>query len=90
MRLITECCFFCKFYHVKLRCRTLPTHAGRLQLLLALLEIATSTADLKAHGLHTLKGRRQGEFSFRVSGNWRLTFRFQNSTATGINYEDYH
>lgn len=40
--------------------------------------------------LHELVGRRRGTWSVRVSGNWRLTFRFDGIDAVDIDYEDYH
>ncbi len=40
--------------------------------------------------LHELKGKRRGFWSVRVSGNWRITFRFEGLDATDIAYEDYH
>lgn len=38
----------------------------------------------------TLKGRRRGTWSVSVSGNWRVTFRFDGKDAVGVDYEDYH
>ncbi len=40
--------------------------------------------------LHELKGLRKGIWSVRVSGNWRVTFRFNGPDAEIVNYEDYH
>ena len=40
--------------------------------------------------LHQLQGRRRGIWSARVSGNWRITFRFDGADAVDIDYEDYH
>lgn len=40
--------------------------------------------------LHPLKGARQGTWAVRVSGNWRLTFRFEGRDVADVNYEDYH
>ena len=39
---------------------------------------------------HPLKGERVGEFAARVSGNWRITFRFDGEDATDVNLEEYH
>ena len=41
-------------------------------------------------GFHRLIGDRKGEYSVSVSGNWRLTFEFENGDADNVNYEDYH
>jgi toxin HigB-1 len=40
--------------------------------------------------LHQLKGNRKSEWSIAVSGNWRVTFEFENGNAYVVNYEDYH
>ena len=40
--------------------------------------------------LHELSGDRKGTWSVRVSGNWRITFKFVGEHATDIEYEDYH
>jgi proteic killer suppression protein len=41
---------------------------------------------------HQLKGDRQGEWAVSISANWRITFRFDNSTGTAydLDLEDYH
>jgi len=40
--------------------------------------------------LHELKGRQGGRWSVRVSGNWRITFKFEGPDAIEVDYEDYH
>ena len=40
--------------------------------------------------LHPLSGSRAKIWSVRVSGNWRVTFRFKGEHAEIVNYEDYH
>lgn len=37
-----------------------------------------------------LVGSLSGHYSVAVSGNWRLTFRFEGSDAVLVNYQDYH
>ena len=47
--------------------------------------------DLPGYDLHQLKGDRKGTFAAKVSGNWRLTFRFDSDGhAVDVNLEDYH
>ena len=46
--------------------------------------------DLPGFGLHELKGSRAGTWSFKVSGNWRITFRFEDGDAFEVHLEDYH
>jgi toxin HigB-1 len=40
--------------------------------------------------LHPLKGGCSGSWSVSVSGNWRITFRFEGKDAVDVDYEDYH
>ena len=67
-------------------------HARRLSLILGQLNAATSPRDMDLPGLylHELSGRRRGTWAVRVSGNWRVTFRFSGADAELIDYEDYH
>ena len=46
--------------------------------------------DLPGLQLHRLTGNRRGTWAVRVSGNWRLTFRFEDGEAVYVNLEDYH
>jgi len=69
-----------------------PGHAERLRLILGRLEASTAPGDMDLPGLvlHPLKGRRKGFWSVRVSGNWRVTFKFEGKDAEVVDYEDYH
>ena len=40
--------------------------------------------------LHPLKGKLADHWSVRVSGNWRLTFAFEEEDAVLVDYQDYH
>jgi|GEM_PF-763695 Plasmid maintenance system killer protein len=42
------------------------------------------------YDLHELKGDRQGTWSIKVSGNWRITFSFGDGEVYDVNLEDYH
>ena len=66
--------------------------AARIGRRLDVLEAAQELSDIDAHGfnLHRLKGKRQDEWAISVSGNWRITFRFEKGEALYINLEDYH
>ncbi|WP_419598231.1 type II toxin-antitoxin system RelE/ParE family toxin [Sutterella wadsworthensis] len=46
--------------------------------------------NLPPYRLHQLKGDRSGIWSISVTGNWRITFKFEDGNAYIINYEDYH
>jgi proteic killer suppression protein len=67
-------------------------HAGRLRLIMGRLNVAQEVRDmaLPGLGLHTLKGDRHTTWAVRVSGNWRLTFRFEDGVPTDVDLEDYH
>ena len=34
--------------------------------------------------------RLQGHYAVSVSGNWRVTFRFEDGDAVDVDYVDYH
>ena len=40
--------------------------------------------------VHRLSGDRQAEWSVSVSGNWRITFKEEDSYIDRLNLEDYH
>jgi proteic killer suppression protein len=67
-------------------------HVARLERILTLLDVAQRPADIDLPGyrLHPLKGERKGEWSVSVSGNWRVTFRFDEGDVVDLNFEDYH
>jgi proteic killer suppression protein len=67
-------------------------HVARLERILTLLDVAQRPADIDLPGyrLHPLRGDRKGEWSVSVSGNWRVTFRFDEGDVTDLDYEDYH
>ena len=46
--------------------------------------------DLPGFRLHPLKGRMKGHYAVSVSGNWRVTFRFEDGHAVDVDYLDYH
>ena len=46
--------------------------------------------DFPGLHLHRLKGKYRGRWSVRVSGNWRVTFKFDGTEVTDVGYEDYH
>lgn len=66
--------------------------AGRLTRLLDRLDAAISPHDMNLPGFrfHALKGERKGQYAVSVSGNWRLTFRFDGEHAADVDLEDYH
>jgi proteic killer suppression protein len=67
-------------------------HESKLRMQLAALDTAFTADDMDIPGwrLHALKGDRSGLMAISVSGNWRITFRFEDGNAHVVNYEDYH
>lgn len=59
---------------------------------LTAIDTATDITELNipTFKLHPLKGNREGYWSITVRANWRITFKFVNSDAYIVNYEDYH
>ena len=64
----------------------------RIRTRLEAIDSASIIADLKLPGynLHELKGDRKGTWAIKISGNWRITFRFEDGDAYDVNIEDYH
>ena len=66
----------------------------RMSLVLDAIDGATCAGDLRgARGFHALHGDRSGTFAMSVSGNRRLTFRFEHGDegdVLDIDFEDYH
>jgi len=69
-----------------------PAHAKRLRLQLAALDASVGLHGMNLPGwkLHQLAGNLVGHWSVTVSGNWRLTFRFERQDAVLVDYQDYH
>jgi proteic killer suppression protein len=67
-------------------------HAARIRLILGRLNASMNSQDMNLPGLHLheLSGKRKETWSVRVSGNWRITFRFDGPDACDVDLEDYH
>lgn len=67
-------------------------HVARVRRLLTALQDASSPQDMALPGcrLHQLAGDRRGLWSVRVSGNWRIVFRFVDGVAVDVDLIDYH
>ena len=79
-------------YDGKTTRRVAPVHLQKLKDILAVLDRSRSPDDMDLPGfrLHTLKGERKGHHAVSVSGNWRVTFRFEDGHAVDVDYVDYH
>ncbi len=67
-------------------------HVRRLSQLLAALDEAEAVDDMDQPGwkLHPLVGDMDGHWTVKVSGNWRMTFVFEDGDAYVVDYQDYH
>ena len=67
-------------------------HVKRLTRILAALDAADSPEQLDAPGwgLHKLKGELKDFYAVKVSGNWRVIFRFEDGDVLDVDYLDYH
>jgi proteic killer suppression protein len=81
-----------KFFRTGSKAGIQAQHATRLRIQLGMLDDVGAPEDMNAPGwrLHPLKGDLAGHWSVTVSGNWRLTFRFEGEDAILVNYQDYH
>jgi toxin HigB-1 len=67
-------------------------HAEKLADILDQLNAASEIRDMNFPGseLHPLKGDLRGLWSVKISGNWRMIFRFEKGEALDVDYIDYH
>ena len=63
-----------------------------IQIRLNVLNRARELRDIALPGFdfHPLKGNRKGEQAIGVTGNYRMTFRFDSGDVLDLNLEDYH
>ena len=45
---------------------------------------------MPGYRLHQLKGSLQGFWSIRITGNWRIVFRFDGDDVYDVDLVDYH
>jgi toxin HigB-1 len=67
-------------------------YAEKIKRILARLDEAAKISDmgLPGFGLHPLKGRLRGVWAVKISGNWRIVFRFTAGNAYDVDLIDYH
>ncbi len=72
--------------------RVSPEHVRKLTHILAVLDRSGAPQDMNLPGfrLHPLSGQLSGHYAVSVSGNWRVTFRFEDGHAVDVDYTDYH
>lgn len=72
--------------------RIIPNWISKTDRILNALDQAQAPEDLDFPGwrLHPLKGEFSGYYAVDVSGNWRITFRFEGSHVAEVDLIDYH
>jgi toxin HigB-1 len=70
------------------RSRLQQSHIAKIRLILTRLDTAKSPEEMNqpGYGFHSLKGF----YAVKVSGNWRIIFRFIGENAADVDYLDYH
>jgi len=81
-----------KFFELGNKAGIQAIHAGRIELILDLLDGAQEAKDMNFPGsdFHPLKGDLKGFFSVHVNGNWTTIFRFEKGDAHDVSLIDYH
>ena len=74
------------------RSRIHPTLVEKIETALGLLDVAETpeAVNLPGYRLHPLRGDLRGFWSIRVSGNWRIIFRFDDRDVCDVDLVDYH
>jgi proteic killer suppression protein len=69
-----------------------PNWQSRTKRILAALNVATHPAalDIPGYDFHELKGDRKGTYAVKVTGNWRVTFQWDEHGPFAVDLEDYH
>jgi len=64
----------------------------RTERILDRLDTVVKPEDMNIPGLkfHPLSGTRKDTYAVAVTGNWRITFRFDGKDAIDVDLEDYH
>jgi proteic killer suppression protein len=72
--------------------RLAPNHIAKLNRIMTALDRSSGPdgMDIPGFRLHPLKGAMKGHYAVSVSGNWRVTFRFEEGHAMEVDYIDYH
>jgi toxin HigB-1 len=65
---------------------------NRIENRLSTLDLSKTADDMNivGYGFHKLVGDLKGFYSVKVTGNWRIIFRFENGDAFEVDHLDYH
>lgn len=78
--------------HISAKTRRIdPNLHRKIRVILTVLDAASSLGDAASlTGFHPLTGPLDGHHAVTVTGNWRITFKFENGRMTNVDYLDYH
>mgnify|MGYP001058385894 CR=1 FL=1 len=82
-----------KQYYERGNSSRLPAQqVAKIRLILTRLDAASTPQQMNVPGyrFHALSGDLKGFYSVRVTGNYRIIFRFEGENATDVDYTDYH
>jgi proteic killer suppression protein len=67
-------------------------NAARVRRILGALDVAATPQQMNVPGwrFHALQGQAKGRFAVDASGNWRITFGWDEQDAIDVDLEDYH
>ncbi len=79
-------------YEGRRSAKVAASHISRLERILTTLDRSSGPEGMNLPGfrLHMLKGNLRGHYAVSISGNWRVTFRFEDGHAVDVDYLDYH
>jgi toxin HigB-1 len=69
-----------------------PGQLERIENRLSSLDVASKPEDMNiaGYGFHALSGNYKGFYAVKVTGNWRIIFRFSDGNAFDVDHVDYH
>lgn len=67
-------------------------NSARVRRILGALDVAKAPQQVNVPGwrFHALQGQAKGRFAVDASGNWRITFGWDEQDAIDVDLEDYH
>lgn len=67
-------------------------HSEKISYILDIIDAAAEIKDINFPGsdLHQLNPKKDNIWSVKVSGAWRITFKFENGNAYILDYLNYH
>lgn len=80
------------FFHTGSKKGIQSKHADKISDILDLIDAAAVVGDVNFPGadLHPLKPKKDNVWAVRVSGAWRITFKFEDGDAYILDYLNYH